>query len=164
MHTLSGTLLCVTYCFTVLIQEPQHPEGKFGTVGHIPVVGEYVGILYAGNLREVLAATANLEGVFPINLEVSLCLAILNVVRLRKTAYGKGLAQGADVTRGPSPTCFGISPIHSMPLCFISLLIVSVLLLNYHSTNLSFGKTQTSLVLLSLNRFVHNNMNNRFLS
>ena len=37
-----------------------------------------------------------------------------------------------------------------------------VLLLNYYSTNLSFGKAQTSLALLSFNRFVHSNKNNRY--
>jgi len=47
-----------------LIQEPQHPEGEFGAVGHIPIVSEDVGIFNAGNLREVLAATTNFEGVF----------------------------------------------------------------------------------------------------
>jgi len=36
-----------------------------------------------------------------------------------------------------------------------------VLLLIYHSTNLSFGKAQTGLALLSLNRFVHSNRNSR---
>ena len=47
------------------IQEPQHPEGKLGAVGHIPVVGEDVGVFYSGYLREVLAAAANLESVAP---------------------------------------------------------------------------------------------------
>ena len=86
MHTVSGTLLRVTYCFTVLIQEPQHPEGELGIIGHIPVVGKDVGVFHTGYLREALAATANLEGVFPIDLEVALCLSVFYSMRLRKTA------------------------------------------------------------------------------
>ena len=72
-------------------------KGELGTVGHIPVVGEDVGVFYVGNLREIFAATANLEGVFPIHLEVALRLAVFHGMRLREAAYGKGLAQGADV-------------------------------------------------------------------
>ena len=59
---------------TYLIQEPQHPEGKFGAIRHVPVIGKDVGILQTGNLREVFAATANLEGVFAVDLEVALSL------------------------------------------------------------------------------------------
>ena len=88
-------MICTRYAF--LIQEPQHLQGEFGTVGHIPVGGEDVGVFYVGNLREIFAATANLEGVFPIHLEVALRLAVFHGMRLREAAYGKGLAQGADV-------------------------------------------------------------------
>ena len=78
-----------------LIQEPQHPEGEFGAVGHIPIVSEDVGIFNAGNLREVLAATANFEGVFAINLEVALSLTVFHIVRLGQAANGKGLARSS---------------------------------------------------------------------
>ena len=32
--------------FFVLIQKSKHPEREFGTVGHIPIVGEYVGVYF----------------------------------------------------------------------------------------------------------------------
>ena len=63
-----------------LIKEPQHPEGELGTVGHIPVVGEDVGVFHSSYLREILAATANLEGIFPIHLEIALCLSVFHVI------------------------------------------------------------------------------------
>ena len=62
-----------------LIQEPQHPEGEFGAVGHVPVIGKDVRILHTCNLRQH-AATANLEGKFAINLEIALRFAIFNVM------------------------------------------------------------------------------------
>jgi hypothetical protein len=38
-------------------------------------------------LRKVLAATANFEGVFAINLEVALGLTVFHIVRLGQAAY-----------------------------------------------------------------------------
>ena len=78
-----------------LIQEPQHPEGEFGAVGHVPVIGKDVRILHTCNLREVLTATANFEGVFAINLEVALGLTVFHIVRLGQAANGKGLARSS---------------------------------------------------------------------
>ena len=89
--------------YEFLIQKPQHPEGELGAIGHIPVVGEDVGVFHTGYLREPLAAAAYLEGEFAVHLEVALRLTIFNSMRLRKTAYGKGLAQGAYVYLRGSP-------------------------------------------------------------
>ena len=96
-----GSLLLL-YQMVILIEESQHPERELGTIGHIPVISEDIGILYASYLREVLTATANLEGVFGIDFEVTLCFAVLHIVRLRKTAYSKRLAQSADIHLGRS--------------------------------------------------------------
>ena len=89
------SLPCVTPCLAPcdpenthnLIQEPQHPEGELGAVGHVPVIGKDVRILHTCNLRKVLAATANFEGVFAINLEVALGLTVFHIVRLGQAAY-----------------------------------------------------------------------------
>ena len=84
-----------------LIQEPQHPEGELSAVGHVPVIGKDVRILHTCNLRKVLAATANFEGVFAINLEVALGLTVFHIVRLGQAANGKGLAQSVTACLAP---------------------------------------------------------------
>ena len=81
-HTVPNTMhtLCSHNVTRSLIQEPQHPEGELGTVGHIPIIGEDVGVFHSSYLREILAATANLEGIFPIHLEIALCLSVFHVI------------------------------------------------------------------------------------
>ena len=56
---------------------------------------------------------------------------------------------------------YGRAGLGSILLKRVCASFISILLLNYHSTKLSFGKAQTSLFLLSLNRFVRNSMNSR---
>ena len=121
--------VCTKITSYFLIQKPQHPEGEFSAIGHIPVVGEDVGVFYSGYLREVLATAANLESVFAVHLEVALRLTILHVVRLHKTAYGKGLAQGADVhlSRSQRIEDVGILQINLVGLGqFTNLLLVGI--------------------------------------
>lgn len=61
-----------------LIEETEHPERKFGSVGHIPVIGKNVGILQSGYLRKILASPTNFQSVLVIHLKVSFCLAVLH--------------------------------------------------------------------------------------
>ena len=78
-----------------LIKESKHPKREFGPIGHIPIIGEDIRVIHAGNLRKVLAATAYLKGIFRVNLEIALCLSVFHAMRLRKTPDGKSLTQCA---------------------------------------------------------------------